>query len=285
MNRESPTLLAPTPSGYQLPLLTSVPDAPRAHVLFLPALGIPARYYAPLAKALTERGFAVTRMEQRGHGHSALRASRRVDFGFREWLVEDIPTAVDAIRARHDEPLLIAGHSLGGHLGAVWSALHRERVAGLALVATATPYPGHFDARTARQIKLLRALLPVFHTTLGYYPGDRIGFGGREARSLMSDWRHMAVRDEYRARGLDLDLETPLRAFDRPVLQVGLADDGFAPPAGAAAIAAKLAAAPRTQVVLDAAALGDRADHFRWARRPTAVAGAFADWWAGHLRG
>lgn len=120
-------------------------------------------------------------MEQRGHGHSALRASRKVDFGFREWLTEDIPAAVDAIGGRHDEPLLIAGHSLGGHLGAVWSALHRERVAGLALVATATPYPGHFEARTARQIRLLRALLPVFHTTLGYFPGDRLGFGGREA--------------------------------------------------------------------------------------------------------
>lgn len=46
----------------------------------------------------------------------------------------------------------------------------------------------------------------------------------------MLDWRHMAVRDEYRARGLDLDLETPLRSFDRPFLQIGLADDGFAPP-------------------------------------------------------
>lgn len=278
--RESPTLLAPTPSGYQVPLLTTAPAAPRAHILFLPALGVPAGFYAPLATALCERGFAVTRLEQRGHGHSALRASRKVDFGFREWLTEDIPSAVEAITTQYDGPLLIAGHSLGGHLGAVWSALHRECVAGLALVATATPYPGHFEPRTARRIRILRALLPIFHVVLGYYPGDRLGFGGREARTLMSDWRHMALCDEYRARGLECDLESPLRSFDRPLLQISLADDVFAPPEAAAAIAAKLAAAPRTQRVIDAATLGDRADHFRWARRPQAVAETFADWWS-----
>ncbi len=280
--REAPTKLATTPSGYRVPLLTSSNDSSRAHVLFLPALGVSARFYAPLAKALAERGFAVTRMEQRGHGHSALRASRRVDFGFREWLLDDIPAAVEAIRAEHDGPLIVAGHSLGGHLGAVWSALNRGQVDGLALIATAAPWPGHFDARTARQIKLLRTILPVLHGTLGYYPGDRFGFGGREARTLMHDWRHMALRNEYRARGLDLDLETPLRSFDRPLLQIGLSDDGFAPLAGTAAIAAKLAVAPRTHVVLDAAALGDRADHFRWARRPMAVADTLTTWWAKH---
>jgi predicted alpha/beta hydrolase len=284
-HREAPTQLAPTPSGYRVPLLTSTIAAPRAHVLFLPALGIPARFYAPLARAMAEQGFAVTRMEQRGHGHSTLRPSRRVDFGFREWLLDDIPAAVEAIRAEHEGPLIVAGHSLGGHLGAVWSALNRGHVDGLALIATASPWPGHFGARTARQIKILRTILPVVHGTFGYYPGERFGFGGREARTLMHDWRHMALRDEYRARGLDLDLETPLRSFDRPLLQIGLLDDEYAPPAGAASMAAKLAAAPRTHVILDAAALGARADHFRWARRPQAVAGAFADWWAGHREG
>lgn len=278
----------PTPSGYELPLLHhpahGAQAGPAAEVLLLPALGMQARFYRPLAEHLAAAGFATTRFEQRGHGHSALRPSRRSDWGFREWLQEDIPIAVDWIRHRSEAPLLIFGHSLGGHLGAAWSGLHPGQIDGLVIAATAAPWPPDFDGITAWQIRLLRVLLPVLGTTLGYYPGNRIGFGGREARTLMADWRRMATHNQYRARGLDLDLDAALPNYQGPLLQLAMADDSFAPPRAADAVGDRLPNASRTRVVLDAEALGCPADHFRWARHPERIVQEVTGWWSAASR-
>ncbi|MFY0026533.1 alpha/beta hydrolase, partial [Acinetobacter baumannii] len=66
----------------------------------MPALGVAARFYDTLAESLRQQGLAVLVMEQRGHGDSAVRASRRQDHGFREALSEDIPALLDWLHTR-----------------------------------------------------------------------------------------------------------------------------------------------------------------------------------------
>src|SRR5690349_20663460 len=57
---------------------------PKAALLFLPALGVPANRYAKFAQALADRGVAVAVPEWRGTDTSSLRPSRRCDWGYPE---------------------------------------------------------------------------------------------------------------------------------------------------------------------------------------------------------
>ncbi len=57
--------------------------APIARLLWLPALGVAARHYLPLAQALAAKGVAVYLHEWRGNGGSSLRPSRALDWGYR----------------------------------------------------------------------------------------------------------------------------------------------------------------------------------------------------------
>lgn len=137
---------------------------------------------------------------------------------------------------------------------------------------------GAYQGRTQRQLQLLIGLVPALTRLLGHYPGERIGFGGREARRLMRDWLQLARHDRYEAAGLDEDLEAGIRRYDGPVLVLRMADDDYAPETAVRAVSDRFAAADVDLRVLDADMLGDRADHFRWARRPDAVTAAILSW-------
>ena len=78
--------------------------------------------------------------------------------------------------------------------------------------------------------------------------------------------------------GLDEDLEAGIRRYDGPVLVLRMADDDYAPETAVRAVSDRFAAADVDLRVLDADMLGDRADHFRWARRPDAVTAAILSW-------
>jgi predicted alpha/beta hydrolase len=250
-------------------------------LLLLPALGVPAHRYTRCATLLSEAGISVTLMEWRGVGDSPLRASRSCDFGFAELLDADIPAALRGMReAAPEAPLWIMGHSLGGHLAAITAGRLQEVVDGLILVACGSPWLAAYAGPTRRRIRLLCALIPVCNTLLGYFPGDRIRFGGRQPRRLMRDWRRLALTGGYRAEGVEEDLEAGLARYAGRVLSLRMAEDAFAPAAAVRAVTGKLAAADLQEAVIDAAELGQPADHFRWAKQPDAVVRRVMDWCA-----
>ena len=269
--------------GTALPLCAwQPPSPPRAVILLLPALGVPAQYYQPLAQALAGQGLAVLLLEQRGQGRSPLRASRQQSWGFAACLA-DIGCALEQAGARWPGcPRLLLGHSLGGHLAAMATALYPTQLAGVVLAACGSPWRRLYRGATRWQLELLaRVLLPLSLRTLGYYPGHRIGFGGREAAGLMRDWSVLARENRYRAAGLDQDLEAGIRAWRGRMLLLRPADDALVPPAAAQSVAERFAAAQTVQITLSAAQIGAAADHYRWVREPQAAAAAIAAWWAG----
>lgn len=266
-------------AGYRVPLSWYPAAAGAPILLVLPALGVSVRFYDKLAAALAARGFSVALMEQRGQGDSALRPSRNSDWGFAEVLDRDLPAVLDWLRDHHPEaPLYLLGHSLGGHFAALTAGRLPARVDGLVLVATGSPWLNAFAGPMRKKIRLLTRLIPVCNLVLGYYPGDRIGFGGREARTLMADWRGLALTNRYRARGLDQDLDAAVAAYRGPVLAIRLADDAFAPADSVHAVTDKFRAARLIEETVNASQLGDKADHFRWARQADTVAERVRIW-------
>jgi len=273
-----------TSDGYEVPLEFFGAERPEAKLLILPALGIQARLYRKLGAALAESGISTAAMEQRGHGRSSLRPSRSCDYGFREWLEVDIPAAFGSLHGQPGRvPVYVAGHSLGGHLSLMYRALNPDPVAGLVLLTTSTPWYQCFHGRERLLLQVLIRGMPGLTTLLGYYPGDKIGFGGREARRLMADWLVMARFNRYEARGIDVDIESAVQDGACPVLSIYCDRDNLAPLNGIQAVTGRL---PRYEIdwfEITSDALGARADHVSWSRRPAIAAEAIRRWISAHL--
>ncbi len=252
-----------------------VPAEPRGVVLCVPALGISASYYEPVALGLAERGLAVLTPDQRGHGASASRPSRAVDYGYGD-LVKDAIAVAEVARRELGGPLYALGHSLGGQVASLAEGAAPGTFDGLVFVASGTPYARCFPWRAAAGVRVLAALMPHLTSAVGYYPGERFGFAGREARTLMLEWAHVARHGTFGVRGLDA--EAILRCARAPTLAVSLAGDGFAPRAAVEHLIGKLGATDVKRVHLASGTDPRSLHHLRWARRPEAVIDAVVAW-------
>ncbi|GHA74599.1 alpha/beta hydrolase family protein [Cognatilysobacter bugurensis] len=266
--------------GHRWDLLVHDVSRPRAALLWLPALGVAARHYGPLAAALAKQGVVTFIHEWRGHGSSSLRAGRSCNWGYRELLTIDLAAsrrAVDASLARSgaQSPVhVIGGHSLGGQLASCRLALAPHEATQLWLVASGSPNWRAFPAPQRRLLPFAYRLLPWLADRCGALPGRRIGFGGREARGVMRDWSRSALSGRYGARGLDVDLEPALARVSACTTGVVFQRDWLAPGSSLQALLIKMPQARARVATLDDAALGTRSDHFGWMDRPDAVASA-----------
>lgn len=264
--------------GVDIPL-TWFPAASAKHVLlFLPALGIESRLYETLAAQLAELGCSVCLMEQRGQGRSKLRPSYRVDIGMWDYLDQDIPACLAWLR---DEcpglPIIMGGHSLGGHLCTLYSGIEPSQIQGVAHLTCAFPYYRDFSPLKAWQIRFLCFLIPFCRLFPGYFPGALIGFAGRESSRLMMQWRHSALKGDF-----DFDPGRPLSGavsnFQGPVISIAIEKDDYASKLGIQRSLSLFRPEQVSRFTLGQAEQGDALGHFKWARQPGGVARCLSDW-------
>lgn len=263
-------------SSFELVCLKPPGDCQR-WLYWLPAMGMPARHYLPLAEALVARGIAVVLHEWRGIGSSNQRASRRVDWGYRELLRDDLPAGLLAVSKRWPQARpCLGGHSLGGQLGALGAA-QNPAVTGLVLVASGAPYWRAY--RHGGLLWLSFVMAPLIARLVGYLPGRRIGFGGNEARGVIDDWARTGRSGRYAARGVAEDLEQQLARVKLPVLALRLRDDWLGPQASLDWLLGKM---PLTEKRIESIASQDldgrAADHFGWMKTPAPIAARIAVW-------
>jgi Predicted alpha/beta hydrolase len=266
--------------GSRFELLCVQPAGGWRQLLYwLPAMGISARHYLPLAEALAAHGVAVAVHEWRGIGSSNRRAGRACDWGYRELLQDDLPAGLAALRARWPQATCwLGGHSLGGQLGSLYASLHPAEFAGLLLAASGAPYWRRF--RHGWLIGVAYLLAPWLAGLLGYLPGRRIGFGGNEARGVIADWSRTGRTGRYAAAGMTGDFERQLALLQLPLLALRLRDDWLAPQASLDWLLGKLGPGERSVDVITPQELGGPADHFGWMKAPTPVAARIARWLA-----
>ncbi|GAB2656050.1 alpha/beta fold hydrolase [Arenimonas aestuarii] len=245
-------------------------------MLFLPALGVPADKYDSFAQALGEHGVATAVPDWRGTGSSDWRAARGRDWGYGQLLDHDLPTALDALPT--DLRWCLGGHSLGGQFAAMLAALKPDRCEGLALVATGVPDWRSYRGGKRWGIAGLAHALPLITRVVGHYPGERLGFAGREAGGLMRDWSRTVRRGRYADYGETTGLEAALARVSCPALGVHFEHDTLVPEPTLHHLLEKLGPGSRRIEGFDAGRLGTKADHFRWMREPAAVAAVVADW-------
>lgn len=256
-----------------------LPPRPRAALYWLPALGVGIGPNERFADALAERGVAVAIHEWRGLGGSDRRASRRCDWGYRELLELDIAIGQQTLRAALPHlPWLLGGHSLGGQL-ALLDAARRGSNDPVLLVASGHPHWRAFPGLRAIGVRLFAHAIRPLTALCGYFPGQRLGFAGREAATLMRDWAGTALRGDYAVEPFGRALDQALARYRGRLLAICMAQDTLAPPGAIAKLRTMAAQADWTLRSLGRAQLGARRpDHFGWLREPAAVAQTCVDW-------
>lgn len=265
--------------GARSELLLQRPSIDAMNVLYwLPAMGVPAKHYLPLAQALAERGVAVAIHEWRGIGSSDRRADHRHDWGYRQLLEDDLPAGIAVVRhALANKQPTLGGHSLGGQIASLYASLHPQDFSGLLLVASGAPYWRQFAQK--RLLWLAYALAPWLARLCGHLPGRRIGFGGNEARQLIDDWARTGRTGRYAAADMAADFEALLGQLEVPILGLRMQDDWLAPQSSLAWLLGKMPRSVHAQQVFTAGELGiEKADHFGWMKKPAAVAARVSSW-------
>lgn len=278
MPHDQPIIAVEAADGHRFELIHVPAAAPAASLLFLPGMGLTARQYIALAHALAQHHIEVFIHEWRGLGSSSRRASRQSDWSYRDLLQTDLTAALEQARkrARHAR-LILGGHSLGSQFAALLGAAAPEHCAGVVVVAGGSPYWRCFSGWRALLLRAAFFGMPLVARLAGHYPGRRLGFAGREARGVISDWALTGRRGGYNLSSIDHDLEAALSTLSAPVLGVRLEDDWFVPSASLNHLLGKLGGEVEL-AVLSADQLAVPADHYAWMRAPAAVAETIAGW-------
>lgn len=247
-------------------------------VLVLPAMGVPAGYYSPFVDDLARAGVAAAVADYPGQGDATPGVDRRHDHGYAEIAHDWLPRVIESLRSEHDGPLVVLGHSLGGHLLLAHLAGEDPLPDAAVIIGAGTPYwRRQQGAKTFAQTQLMGLVTRA----LGYWPGDRLGFGGRQARTLIREWAAFARTDVLAPHGRAV--EEALRERSLPVLVVDLDGDHLAPPAAVDSLVAKLPAAQieRFTFAKSPNAPGRPVSHFSFARSPEIIGERIAEWAVG----
>ena len=285
MPHDQPTLSVTSTDLHQFDLIHVTSDNPRWRLFMVPAMGISARHYIRFAQALSDLGAEVFIHEWRGLGSSNLRASRECDWGYRELLM-DLEAALDQIKDQAHEaklPLIVAGHSLGSQLALLLHAIRPDSIDGSVCIAGGAPFYKAFPWPMRSVLRVLFYVMPWIAKQVGHYPGYRLGFAGREARSVMRDWALSGREGRYAPPGVGRDLEQALSEITAPLLGVTMMDDWFVP---AGSLQYLLDKAPNASVSvhrIGRSHLSGKADHYRWMKQPKTTALAIADWVVEHF--
>jgi len=130
----------------------------RAALLLIHGLAEHSGRYANLVGHLVPRGYAVWAVDHTGHGKSAGQRGYIERF---DRFLDPVKHLFDVIR-RHqpDAPVFLAGHSMGGLIGAAFLLEHQDGLAGAILSGPAVKVPDNISPAVIFAGRMLSAVLP-----------------------------------------------------------------------------------------------------------------------------
>jgi len=250
-------------------------------IVILPAMGVRAKNYEPLAVALAESGKLAVTADLRGKGHSSVRPSNKVDFGYKEMIEQDIHSVVSRIGMEFpDRKLYLLGHSLGGQLGCLYASRKMSPVDGLILVACCSVFFEGWKGFAKYRILMGTQFAGILSGVFGYFPGRKVGFGGTNSKTMMQDWSRQSRTGRYELRNDDFNYEIGLSEMRLPVLTISFEGDNFAPQKAVRILCEKFNEdAPVQQVHLTKDDdRNDRFNHFNWSKKPANILKIIEEW-------
>lgn len=199
-------------------------------LLLFPAMGVAAGFYKKFATALSQQGVNTVVINHRGHGDSAIRPSRANNFGYREQIeIEYAETAQRVHELFPRSKLVVMGHSLGGQMGAMFASRYTHLADGFVLNASCSVHYIAWPGWQRAGVRVGAGLSAWLANMLGYYPGHRVGFGGKEARGIIHDWHYSTSTGLFKAAGSVFDYEQAMAKCQLPLLALSYEGDAAAP--------------------------------------------------------
>jgi predicted alpha/beta hydrolase len=247
-----------------------------AVVVIFPAMGVKGHYYRHYAETLAKEGIHVATIDHRGHGQSSVRPSRRVNFGYKEQVEIEYPLLVKAIKQHLNvNTVIVMGHSLGGQMGSMFVSRYPQLVNGFILNASCSVYYKGWG-KAGIGVWLFAQASNLLAKIKGNYPGSRIGFGGLEARGVISDWAHTSRTNSLAAHGSDYDYDKAIAESTLPILALSYQGDSSAPPLALNYLLEKFTKAPiETHHVRSSQ---KKYNHYSWVREPQTNIPVVKEW-------
>ncbi len=196
-------------------------DSDATVVILLPALGVPVAKYDLFIQQLLSVNIQVVTADYPGCGQNKPEVSRTFDYGYADLLNFFIPELYKAACSVSSRPPVLLGHSLGGHLATLYAQQHAVQVIGIATGNIGLKY---WDLKGKFNILKAAAAINTMILKDGYLAGYKIGFGYKEARTLMRDWSRTIFTAGYRHITGTVNTLSPEQA-----LFIHLNQDDFAP--------------------------------------------------------
>lgn len=226
---------------------------PRASLLVAGATGVPQGFYRRFAEHAAARGHEVMTLDYRGVAQSAPPTLRGYRMDYLDWARQDLAAAVHA-HAHPRRPLLMVGHSFGGH--AFGLLPNHDRVAAFYTFATGAGWHGWMPrAERLRVLLLWNVAGPLLTRATGYLAWRRLGLGEDLPLDVYRQWRHWCRYPRYFFD--DPAMVGVAEAFARvrtPIVAANALDDRWAPPRSRDAFMAAYRGTDWTPVDVDPAA-------------------------------
>lgn len=242
--------------------------ARRGVVLCVHAMMTSSGYLAPFAGGLARSGLDVFRLDLRGHGRSVPPSARSGKWGFDDYVVHDLPAAIETVAAAAGvaaSEIGFLGHSLGGLVGvAAFGTGAAPAPRRLTLVA-ASPWIRSGPGRLARLA--VSAALAGVSAPFGYLPARRLRLGSDdEPASYMLDFLRWVTAGAWSSRE-GVDYLAAAGNIRSPALVVVGAADRRCQPEDARTIAGRLGGPRAWRPVGRAHGDATDADHMGFFRR------------------
>lgn len=129
-----------TQDGLNLHLQKDIPASkPKAIVVISHGLASHSGVFGDFAKTMNANDIAVYRFDHRGHGKSDGRDSIHIKSYFE--MVEDLRLVVQKAKSENpNTPVFVLGHSMGGHISALYGTKYPQDVNGFILAAGVLRY-------------------------------------------------------------------------------------------------------------------------------------------------
>ncbi|NOX34419.1 MAG: hypothetical protein GXP56_11915 [Deltaproteobacteria bacterium] len=249
-------------------------------ILILPAMGAPTRLYKRLYEGILQADLGVAIMNLRGEG--LLKKEQLVsdgNFGYAE-LLKDIDDVITFITHKYpNKSIVTIGHSLGGQLGCLYSCHKNSDVLASAVIAGGNVGYHSWTGMARFKTFFVTQFFGIISMVIGWFPGEKIGFGGNQPKNIMIDWSRNARTGIYKLINQKIDYEMVSKDVKSLFLGIVIANDFFAPYYSTKSLLDKFSSSDREIFTINADSFKEVIpNHFSWLKEPEPAINTFVSW-------
>jgi predicted alpha/beta hydrolase len=181
-----------------------------------------------LSRFLCQRGWRTIAFDFRGHGDSQTRASDGGSWTYDDLVFYDLPAVVECARARaRGVPVIVVGHSLGGHVALASQGAHALEADGILAIAANVWMRSLEPSRAHWAIKRgMLHLVDAVTAKRGYFPARALRLGSDdEASGYMRALVRFAREEAFATQDGKSDYAAGLRHVTVPVFSISSRGD------------------------------------------------------------